>query len=508
MLMATRRTKGESSIPISSIPISQLPACLQRTTLGEMRTLLQPESQLAALRALLGAAAVLPGDAAGDGYLVDQRGLYRGHPLAVVLPATTAEVAAVVGWCSEHGVGIVPQGGNTGYCGGATPDGSGTQLVIGLRRLQRVRAVDARDYSLVAEAGCTLAEVQAAAAAVQRYFPLSLGSEGSCQIGGNLATNAGGLNVLRYGMARAQVLGLEAVLPDGRIWNGLNTLRKDNTGYHLASLLVGSEGTLGIITAAALRLQPAPAGMATALVALDSVDAALPLLACLRSDTGDRLSSLEYLPAAALQLVQEQLPGLRSPFSTAYPACLLIELDTGLDATATLQQALARAQASGMIADAVFAGSSTQRAALWQLRESIPEAQRRLGASIKHDVSLPLTALAEFMQRVADWVQRNVPEGLLICYGHLGDGNLHCNVGQRPGVDRTRFLARQAEINLAVHDLVQQLGGSISAEHGIGQLKVEALAHYVSAEKLQLMRLIKQALDPDGIMNPGKVLKA
>ena len=375
----------------------------------------QQSEPIEALRALLGSAAVLPGDSAGDGYLVDERRLYRGHPLAVVLPGATAEVAAVVRWCHERRVGVVPQGGNTGYCGGATPDGSGTQLVLSLRRMNRIRRVDARDYSLIAEAGCVLADVQRAAADAGRLFPLSLGSEGSCQIGGNLATNAGGVNVLRYGSARAQVLGIEAVLPDGRVWHGLNTLCKDNTGYDLAALLVGAEGTLGVITAAALRLQPRPQATATALLALPAVEHAMPLYESLRAATSDTLSSLEYMPHAVVALAAAELPALRPPLGLDCAALLLVELEGGATVAATLAQALARAHSAGLISDAVVASNDAQRAAFWRLRESIPEAQRRLGASIKHDVSLPLTALPEFIRRVSAWVDAHVPDGVLVC---------------------------------------------------------------------------------------------
>jgi FAD/FMN-containing dehydrogenase len=473
-----------------------------------MGTSAQPHSLLAELCALAGPDAVLPGDQAGDACLLDQRQLFRGHPLAVVLPGSTAEVAALVRWCHEHRIGIVPQGGNTGYCGGATPDASGGQLVLALRRMNRIRDTDARNYSLIAEAGCVLADVQQAAAAVDRFFPLSLGSAGSCQIGGNLATNAGGVNVVRHGMARAQVLGIEAVLPDGRIWNGLNTLRKDNTGYDLVSLLVGSEGTLGVITAAALRLQPAPREVATAMLSLPAAAGAMQLLEHLRAATGDQLSSLEYMPREVVALAIEQLPGLRTPLPLDGAAFVLVELAGAAGAAATLEHALAAAHGRGLIIDAAIARSEAQRGAFWRLREAIPEAQRRLGASIKHDISLPLSKLTEFIARVESWVQANVPEGMLVCYGHLGDGNLHCNVGQRAGTERACLLARQQEIHHVIHELVAGYGGSISAEHGIGQLKRATFEHYASPVKLAIMRQVKQALDPHWLMNPGKLLSA
>jgi len=461
------------------------------------------------LRELLGSGGLLTAADEVAPFLVDHRRLYRGRALAVALPRTTEEVSRLLACCNARGVGVVPQGGNTGYCGGATPDESGRQLVVALRRLNRVRAVDAADFTLTAEAGCVLAEVQRAAAAVDRFFPLSLGSEGSCQIGGNLATNAGGLNVLRYGMLREQVLGLEVVLADGRVLHGLSSLRKDNTGYDLKSLFVGSEGTLGIITAATLRLLPAPRSTATAFVAVRDVAAAIALLGRLREASGDALVSFELIPAIAIALVRRHIPDSSDPASVAADWYVLCELATSGAAAldATLQTALEAALHAGLVLDAVLAASERQRQEFWRLRESIPEAQRRAGPSLKHDISVPVAALPDFVTRAGEWVRREVPEGVLVGYGHAGDGNLHFNVNLiDAGSDAQTFQAREPAIRRAIHDMVANLGGSISAEHGIGRLKVGELARYADPVKLELMRALKRALDPNGIMNPGKVL--
>jgi D-lactate dehydrogenase (cytochrome) len=463
---------------------------------------------LAEMRAALNGDALLTADGDQAGYLVDQRRQYQGRALAVALPCDTQQVACVMAICSRYSIGVVPQGGNTGYCGGATPDTSGTQLLLSLKRMNQIRAIDPAGFSMTVEAGCLLTDVQQAAAAAQRYFPLSLGSAGSCMIGGNLATNAGGLNVLRFGMARDLVLGVEAVLPNGSVYNGLSTLRKDNTGYDLSSLLVGSEGSLAVLTAASLKLWPAMRHTATAYVAIRDAAAALGLLTALRGTVGDRLTSLEYLPAIVVQMTTQAIAGIRPPFERHAGACLLIELSSAADEdlNTVLQATLMAALTRGDIDDVVIAGSERERLEFWRLRESIPEMQLRVGASIKHDVSLPLAALPAFIAAVENWVAVHVPDGSLVCYGHAGDGNLHCNVAQRPGTDPALFLTREPVIKRAIHDLVQTMGGSISAEHGIGQLKVAELRRYAAPVKLELMRRIKQAIDPTGIMNPGKLL--
>jgi FAD/FMN-containing dehydrogenase len=460
------------------------------------------------LRALVGAEGVLTDAADTAAFLVDERRLYRGSALAVALPRTVEQVAQIVGWCNRHRLGLVPQGGNTGYCGGATPDESGRQLLLSLRRLNRIRAIDADNFSITAEAGCVLASVQQAADRVERFFPLSLGSEGSCQIGGNLATNAGGLNVLRYGMARELVLGIEAVLPDGQLFNALKSLRKDNTGYDLKSLLIGSEGTLGVITAASLKLWPKMRSSATAFVAIATPEHAVALLGVLRAQAGERLSSFELLPRIAVELTTRHISGVTDPLTAAYPWYILCELTSAADEPLPelLQQTLADAAERSLLLDAALASSERARAAFWRLRESVPEAQRHAGSSLKHDISVPVASLPRFISEASAWVQAHVRDGVLVCYGHAGDGNLHFNINC---LDRERseaFLAQEPQIRRAIHDLVAKFAGSISAEHGIGRLKREELQRYASPVALGAMRAIKQALDPNGIMNPGKLL--
>jgi D-lactate dehydrogenase (cytochrome) len=363
---------------------------------------------------------------------------------------------------------------------------------------------------MVAEAGCTLAEVQRAADDAERFFPLSLGAEGTCQIGGNLSTNAGGTNVLRYGMMRDLVLGLEVVLADGRVLSSLSALRKDNTGYDIKSLFLGAEGTLGIITAASLKLFPKIRAVATAFAAVPSVQAAVELLARLREASGDRVSSFELIPRIAIELTTHHIPGVTDPLGQPYEWQVLCELSSSRAADEldeSLQQALLSAFEDQLVLDAAIARNARDRDAFWKLRETIPEAQRRDGASLKHDISVPVASLPRFVERAAQWVQSNVPDARLVAYGHVGDGNLHFNLNQAPGADRDGFLAREATIKRAIHDLVRDFGGSFSAEHGIGRLKVAELERYASPVELDLMHVIKQAFDPQGILNPGKVLR-
>jgi len=462
------------------------------------------------LKAILGPGGWL--DAAEDRapFEVDFRGLHRGTAALVALPDSTDRVAAVVRLCGREGVALVPQGGNTSYCGGATPRGAGNEILISLRRMRRIRSVDATGDCLTAEAGCVLAELQAAAAAADRLLPMSLGSEGSATLGGIVSTNAGGTAVLRYGMMRALVLGLEAVLPDGRVLNQLSGLRKDNTGYDLKQLFIGAEGTLGIVTAATLRLFPRPAATATALAALPSPAAALALLGRLRSALGEAVTTFELIPRIALDFVCRHVPGSRDPFDGPHPWYVLAEADvTAADATfaTRFESVLAGAIESGLAIDAVTAASGAQREGLWRLRETIPEAQGREGASLKHDISVEPSRVPAFIEAGNALLERLAPGARLVAYGHLGDGNLHYNLSEPAGGDGGALAARSDEIRRAVHDLVARHGGSFSAEHGVGQSKVGELERYEDPVALDVMRAIKRVLDPAGIMNPGKVLR-
>ena len=464
---------------------------------------------LEALKQAVGPSGWLQAPADIAPYLDDERQLFHGRTALLLRPATTAQCAEVVSICAAAGTGIVPQGGNTGYVGGAVPDPTGTQILVSLSRMDRIRAVDPINYTMTVEAGCILSRVQQAAAEVDRLFPLSLAAEGSCQIGGNLSSNAGGTAVLRYGNARDLVLGIEVVLPDGRIWDGLRSLRKNNTGYDLKQLFVGAEGTLGIITAAVLKLYPQARESCTCLAAVRDIDAALDLLTRLRSASGDRVASFEYLHRSCIELVLEHVPGIIDPMGGPYEHYVLLETDAG-SADGSAQQAaetaLEAALEQASVLDAVVAGSSAQAEALWQLRESIPEAQKRAGACIKHDVSVPVSRLPEFLQRATELCQTRV-EGIRVApFGHLGDGNIHFNLSPPPGYEPAALLDRAPELTRQVHDLAVALSGSFSAEHGIGLLKKGELTRYCGALELELMRRVKAALDPQGIMNPGKLL--
>jgi FAD/FMN-containing dehydrogenase len=469
-----------------------------------------PEQRtLEELKAVVGAGGWLeaPGDIAP--YRVDFRRLYHGATPLVLRPREVTQVSQILAICRRESVAVVPCGGNTSYCGGATPDESGTQIVVALQRLNRVRRVDPGNDSMIVEAGCTLAEAQAAARAAHRLFPLSLGSEGSAQIGGNLSTNAGGTAVLRYGMMRDLTLGLEVVLPDGQVMSGLKELRKDNTGYDVKSLFIGAEGTLGIITAACLKLFPEPAETAVAIVGTDSPQRSLELFATLRATCGDALSTFELMPRRAVELTVAHIAGVADPLDLGTPWFALVEVasyHSRQPAGTLLSDELEEAAAAGTLRDAALASSLAQAEAMWKLRESIPEAQRHHGGSLKHDVSVPLSALPTLIERGARLVERLVPEGELIAYGHMGDGNLHFNVSQREGTSSAEFFARGPALEHAVFDLVGELGGSFSAEHGIGRLKAGELARRADPVELELMRALKRTLDPAGLMNPGKVL--
>ncbi len=461
---------------------------------------------LTELRSAVGDAHVLTDPADLAAYDTDWRGAYSGRPLAVVRPGSTAEVSAVLAATHAAGVAVVPQGGNTGMSGGAVPDDSGSQVVLSLGRMRAVREVDAVGGTITVESGCVLADVQAAAAGVDRLFPLTLGSQGSCTIGGNISTNAGGTAVLRYGMMRSQVLGLEVVLPDGRVWDGLRSLRKDNTGYDLKQLFIGAEGTLGVVTAAVLTLQPATPSRATAWVALRDVAAAAELLGVLRDHGGDRLTTWELVSRPARDLVVAA--GLTDPLSTTSEWYGLVELagPAGADVATPLEAALGDAVEAGLVLDAAIAGSPTQRSGLWALRERVSEAQEVHGPTVKHDVSVPITALADFVARTGPAIEAHLPGTRLFVYGHVGDGNLHYNLSRPEHLTSEEFLTHAAALSDVVNASVAELTGSISAEHGLGKSKAAAAAAYKSDVEVALMRAVKDAIDPAGLMNPGAVL--
>jgi FAD/FMN-containing dehydrogenase len=465
-------------------------------------------SLLPRLASIVGEAHVLtaPGDV--EPYLRDWRGRYRGAARAVVLPSSTGEVSAVVRACADTGTPIVPQGGNTGLCGGATPDEGGREVVVSLRRMNRVRAVDAANATITVEAGMTLAALHEAAAAAGFHFPLSLASEGSCTVGGNLSTNAGGTAVLRYGNTRELTLGLEVVLADGRVVPGLRGLRKDNTGYDLKQLFIGAEGTLGIVTAAVVKLFPMPRTQVTALAAVASVERAAALLARLTNALSDHLVGFELMSAFSLALSRKHHPG-SAELLPGHPWYALVQADdSAADSAlgASVEAALAAAVEAGDALDASIAQSKAQAGKLWALRENVSEAQRREGPNIKHDISLPVSAIPAFMAESDAALIQAFPGSRLVVFGHLGDGNLHYNLSGPEGVDAGGFMDNAERANRIVHDLVAKYGGSFSAEHGVGQLKRGDLVRYKSPVEVDVMRAIKAALDPAGIMNPGKVL--
>lgn len=442
-------------------------------------------------------------------YLVEWRGRWRGRTPAVVRPSSTAEVADVVSLCAAARIPIVPQAGNTSLCGGSVPDESGEELVLSVARLNRIRSVDPLDYTMTVEAGCILADIQAAADAVDRRFPLSLAAEGSCQIGGNLSTNAGGVHVLRYGNARRLALGLEVVLPDGRIWDGLRRLRKDNAGYALREIFLGSEGTLGIITAAVLELFPRPRRRWVALVAVPDADAALSLLARARDATGGAVSAFEWIPRIALDLVLRHIPGTRDPMAARYDAYVLLEIESFEEGDGLSRRAarlLEGAAEEGFVLDAAVAESELRIAELWKLREGISEAQKGEGASIKHDVSVPSSGVAAFIEEAGRRILERWPDVRVVAFGHLGDGNVHFNLSVPEGGDDAAFLAQGDAFRRVVYDVVASFEGSIAAEHGVGRLKRGEIARYKSETEMELMRKLKGAFDPHGIMNPGRVV--
>ncbi|MGO4916976.1 FAD-binding oxidoreductase [Pseudogemmobacter sp. W21_MBD1_M6] len=454
---------------------------------------------------------LLPADAFREvtpKYLEEPRGRYAGTTALLVAPANAQDVATVVRACNDARVGIVPYAGGTGLVGGQIFPGGPTPVILTVERMTAIRDIYPNENVLVAEAGAILQDIQSAAIGVDRLFPLSLASEGSCRIGGNLATNAGGVNVLRYGNTRDLCLGLEVVLPDGQIWNGLSRLRKNNTGYDLRHLMIGAEGTLGIITAASLKLFPQPVGTGAAMLIVPDPEAALELLALARDRMGDSVSAFEIIHRQSMEFLAEVMPEVRLPFQTPPEWTVLIDvgLPMGLEVSDALEQLFIEAHARGLVSDGVISQSGAQRQSFWQVRESIPEANRRIGSVSSQDIALPMGRIAEFIIRAGQALAQ-IGTFRINCFGHLGDGNLHYNVFPVKGKHRSDYDAIRPKVKEVLHDLVDAMDGSVSAEHGIGRLKVADLEKYGDPAKLATMRAIKTALDPNGIMNPGAVLR-
>ncbi len=463
---------------------------------------------LVRLEAAVGAAGLVSDVDAQAPYLRDWLGKWQGRSDVVVRPRDTAQTAAVMRICHETHTPVVTQGGNTGMSGGATPDASGAQVVLSTTRMKTVRGVDPINNTITVDAGVLLADIQRSAEEAGRFFPLSLGSEGSCTIGGNLATNAGGIAVLRYGNTRELALGLEVVLPDGRVWNGLRALRKDNTGYNLRDLFIGSEGTLGIITGAVLKLFPRPVARATAWVGAQTLEALVQALSQLREQCAERLVAFEMLSDASLQMILHHVTDVRAPLNGTHAFHALVELaDTqpgGL--SELLERGLAEALEQGLLGDVVVSSSGAQSSAFWKIREGVSQAQQRAGKAVKHDIALPISAVAPFSSQAGAAVRRLLPHARIINFGHLGDGNLHYNVLLPLDVDAQELARATSELNRCVHDLVTAMGGSISAEHGVGQLRRDELRYYKDPVEFELMMRLKRMLDPNQIMNPGKLL--
>jgi len=465
---------------------------------------------LTAIRALLGPAGIVDDPDEMAPYCRSWRDNFEGWVPLVAKPETVAQVAEVVRLCAEAGLAVVPQGGNTGLTGGGQPHDDGSEIIVSLSRMNTIRSVDPTNDTMTVEAGCVLQTIHDAASGVDRLFPLSLASEGSCQIGGNLSTNAGGIQVLRYGSAKSLVLGLEVVLPDGRIWHGLKALRKDNAGYDLKQLFLGTEGTLGIITAAVIKLFPKPTDHATAFVGVSDPNTALQLLMRAKAAFGEAVTSFELIQRRGVELAAKKLEGVTDPLDQAYPWYILIEL-TGQSAPGTLLEGmesyLSDALEAGLVADATIANSNAQTAQLWRMREGLAEAQNTDGVSIKHDISVPVASIPEFLSRAGAALLEAYPTVRLLAFGHVGDGNLHFNPAQPTDWDADAYSAERGNINRIVHDIVVSLGGSISAEHGIGRLRSAELAHYADPVALDLMRTLKHAIDPNNMLNPGKVIE-
>jgi FAD/FMN-containing dehydrogenase len=446
-----------------------------------------------------------------EAYVSEERGLYVGATDLVVKPNSTIQISEIVKVCAEFGINIVPQGGNTGLCGGAVAQKENKEIIIALSRMDKILEVDPTNFSIKVEAGCILADIQAKASQNNCLFPLSLGAEGSCQIGGNLATNAGGINVLRYGNARDLVLGIEVVLPDGSIWNGLRALGKDNTGYALKHLFIGSEGTLGIITSAVLKLFPKPKERQTALCALKSLDDSTALLNLARDLSGDMINAFELIPRIGLEFCLKHIDGATDPLAAnQHEWYVLIEASSSRansQLNLIFENLLEEAFEKNIIVDAVVAQNTMQMDNLWKIRESLPEAQKKEGGSIKHDVSIPVALVPQFIKKATQAVVNAYP-GVRPCpFGHVGDGNVHFNVSQAENMDKSLYLSNWQEMNKLVHDIIHEMNGSISAEHGIGILKVDEMAHYKQTVEFDLMKKIKMNIDPKGIMNPGKIIK-
>jgi len=476
--------------------------------IGRDRT--EPSIFLDALRKVLGVAGLVTEPSGMAPYLTDWRQRLRGDALCIALPSSTEQVSEVVRLCAEAGVSIVPQGGNTGLCGGATPSPGDLPVVIGLKRMNRVRALDRDNNTITVEAGCLLEQVQKAAEDVDRLFPLSLAAEGSCQIGGNLSTNAGGVHVLRYGNMRDLVLGLEVVLPDARVWDGLRGLRKDNTGYDLKQIFVGAEGTLGIITAAVLKLFPLPRATAVAWIGLPTPDSAVRFLAAAQEALSARLSAFELIGDLPLSLVLRHIDGTQAPVPGRHAWHVLMEVtdnDSQAALEARLVELLASLAGTGTIEDATVAQSVAQARRFWHLREHIPEAQTRAGYSIKHDISLPISRIPQFLDQAAEALAARIPELRVVPFGHLGDGNLHYNLSRPEHWKDDAFARETLAVNRIVHDLVHASGGSVSAEHGLGQVRRDEAARYRGDVERDLMLAIKRAIDPSDRMNPGKVIR-
>jgi FAD/FMN-containing dehydrogenase len=442
------------------------------------------------------------------GYLTEWRDKYEGKAAAIILPKTPQEVAQVVRLCAENGTAIVPQGGNTSLVGGSIPFDTGNEIIISLKRMNKVRSVDLAGGTLTVDAGCILADLQNKAEELGYLFPLRIGSEGSCQIGGNISTNAGGVQVLHYGNTREQVLGLEVVLPNGEIWNGLTNLRKNNTGYDLKQLFIGGEGTLGIVTGAVVKMYPRPKYQQLAMVAVPNTNAAVELLGLARKVSGDQVTAMELIPRIAIDLVTRNVHGFTDPMPARYDWQVLIELSSSAteNLDSLMQSILEEGFENEIVLDAIVPASNVQQQKLWSLREEISGAQKPEGGSIKHDISVPVADIPEFIKRADVALEKIIPGFRPVTFGHIGDGNLHYNPLQPEGADKEAYLAKWEDVSRTVHDIVHDMNGSISAEHGIGRMKKNELTRYKSTTELDMMRKIKEAIDPQNIMNPGKLL--